>query len=92
MPYLRFYRRIPIIPRLLYLNLSKGGVSVSIGKRGWTVTFGRYGVRFTVGLPGTGLFVTEHVNYSKMNNKECEKKAPSMEQFIGGHNGTKEEK
>ncbi len=92
MPYLRFYRRIPIIPGLLYLNLSKGGVSISIGKRGWTVTFGKHGVRFTAGLPGTDLFVTEHVNYEKINVKEREKEAPSIEQFIGERDGTKEER
>lgn len=92
MPHVRFYRRTPVIPGLLYLNLSKGGVSISIGKRGWTVTFGKLGVRFTAGLLGTGLSVTEHVSYKKSNVKALEKSAPNIEQFIGGINGTKEER
>jgi len=92
MPYLRFYRRIPIIPKLLYLNLSKGGVSISIGKRGWAVTFGKHGIRFSTGLPGTGLFVTERVHYNKVSIKEHEKEAPTIEQFIGERDGTKKAK
>ena len=53
-PTVRFHRRISIIPGLLYLNLSKGGFSISFGKNG---------MRFTAGLPGTGLSASEHINY-----------------------------
>jgi Protein of unknown function (DUF4236) len=50
----RFSRRIRILPGLR-LNLSKSGVSTSIGGRGAWLTFGKRGTRATVGLPGTGL-------------------------------------
>jgi len=65
---IRFYRRIPLIPGLLHLNLSKGGISLSLGERGWGVTFGRNGIRFTAGLIGTGLSVSEQVSYEKLEN------------------------
>ena len=92
MPYLRFFRRIPIIPGLLCINLSKSGISFSVGKRGWTVTLGKHGIRFTVGLPGTGLFVTEHVNYQKIRNEKQKQIGTDIQTFIGERNGKKEER
>jgi hypothetical protein len=46
---LRFYRRIRILPGLR-INLSKGGVSTSIGGRGHWLTFSKRGTRATVGV------------------------------------------
>ncbi len=54
---LRFFRRIRIAPGIT-LNLSKSGVSTSVGVRGAHVTLGHGKVRETVGLPGTGLSYT----------------------------------
>jgi len=53
----RFRRRIRLLPGVR-INLSKSGVSTSIGGRGAWLTFGRRGTRATVGLPGTGLSYT----------------------------------
>jgi Protein of unknown function (DUF4236) len=50
----RFYRRINLFPGLR-VNMSKSGISTSIGTRGGWFTFGRRGSRATVGIPGTGL-------------------------------------
>lgn len=50
----RFQRRIKILPGVR-LNISKGGVSTSVGVRGARATLGRGGRRVTVGLPGTGI-------------------------------------
>jgi hypothetical protein len=58
---LRFSRRLSIVPGLR-LNLSKSGVSASIGHRGAWYTVGPRGQRATVGLPGTGVFWTEKVS------------------------------
>jgi uncharacterized protein DUF4236 len=53
-----FSKRIKIAPGVT-LNLSKSGVSTSIGPRGAKLTLGsRRGTRATVGLPGTGLSYT----------------------------------
>ena len=53
----RFQRRIRLLPGVR-LNLSKSGVSTSVGGRGAWLTLGRRGPRATVGLPGTGLSYT----------------------------------
>jgi len=51
----RFQRRIRIFPGV-YINLSKSGVSASVGGKGATVNVGSTGRRMvTVGIPGTGL-------------------------------------
>jgi hypothetical protein len=55
---LRLWRRKRIVPGLR-LNLSKSGLSASIGRRGVWYTVGPAGERVTAGLPGSGLFVTE---------------------------------
>jgi hypothetical protein len=57
---IRFWRRVRVAP-FLRLNLSKSGASLSIGHRGAWYTIGPHGRRVTLGLPGTGLFWTEHV-------------------------------
>jgi hypothetical protein len=56
----RFYRRIRLIPGLR-LNLSRSGPSLSFGHRGAWYTIGPRGRRVTVGLPGAGIFYTEHI-------------------------------
>ena len=53
----RFQRRIRLFPGLR-VNVSKGGVSASVGRRGAWLTLGRGKVRTTVGLPGTGISYT----------------------------------
>lgn len=50
----RFRRTIKIAPGVR-LNISKTGVSTSVGVRGANVTFGRRGTTSTVGIPGSGL-------------------------------------
>ena len=53
----RFYRRVRVFPGLS-VNLSRSGPSLSVGVRGAHVTFGRRGIRRTVGIPGTGIYWT----------------------------------
>jgi hypothetical protein len=50
---LRFYRRFNAGP--FRINLSRSGVSSSIGRGGAWLTIGRDRVRTSVGIPGTGL-------------------------------------
>ncbi len=50
----RYRRRLSILPGL-WLNLSKSGVSASLGGHGLTANLNRHGVQETVGLPGSGL-------------------------------------
>jgi len=58
----RFRKTIRILPGVR-LNVSKTGISTSIGGRGATVNVGKRGVRGTIGIPGSGL------SYSSMLGK-----------------------
>lgn len=50
----RFQKRVKILPGVR-VNLSKSGVSTSIGVKGAQVTLGHGKTRTTVGLPGSGI-------------------------------------
>jgi hypothetical protein len=51
---LRFRRRIRILPGV-HLNISKSGISTSVGVRGASVTLGKRGTYLNAGIPGTGI-------------------------------------
>ena len=50
----RFRKRLRIFPGL-WLNVSKSGVSASLGGRGATINVSQRGIQETVGLPGSGV-------------------------------------
>lgn len=54
MGFFRFRRSFRIAPGIR-LNLSKTGISTSLGRKGLTVNLRGDKVKTTVGLPGTGL-------------------------------------
>jgi len=60
----RFRRSFRLMPGIR-LNVSKSGVSTSIGRRGAWLTFGPRGTRATVGIPGTGVSYTEQSAWSR---------------------------
>lgn len=68
-PLLRFFRRIPLIPGMLWLNIFKWGISLSIGQQGLRITLGRSNIRGTVGLTGTGIFLTKNWRHSLWTRK-----------------------
>lgn len=51
---LRFRRTFKVFPGV-HLNISKGGVSASIGVPGATLNVGKNGAQLTGGIPGTGI-------------------------------------
>ncbi len=51
---LRFQRRIQLMPGVR-LNISKGGLGVSVGPRGAAVSVGPRGAHWNLGIPGTGI-------------------------------------
>ena len=71
MGYFRFRRSFRLFPGVR-LNLSRSGVSTSIGRRGLWFTSGPRGTRETVGIPGTGISYTEQQSLSQ------EKEAPQL--------------
>ena len=50
-----FRKRIKIAPGI-HLNLSKGGVSTSIGPKGAKISIGKNGTYLNTSIPGTGLY------------------------------------
>ena len=50
----RFQKRFSILPGVR-INLSKGGLSTSLGPRGADVNIGKNGVTTSAGIPGTGV-------------------------------------
>ena len=56
----RFRRRLRLFPGVR-LNVSRSGLSASIGPRGLSVTVGKRGTYLNAGAPGTGLSVRERL-------------------------------
>lgn len=73
---MRFQRRIRILPGL-YLNLGKGGVSISFGPRGCKMNIGKHGIKGSVGIPGTGIrFETPYYKMHGATFSSVEPKTP----------------
>jgi hypothetical protein len=60
----RFRRSIKIASGIR-LNVSKSGVSASIGRRGATINISDKGAKATVGIPGTGISYSENLSSAK---------------------------
>src|SRR5512138_2958273 len=43
------------------VNVSKGGTSITVGKKGFHLNFSKRGVKQTVGLPGSGISQTSYL-------------------------------
>ncbi|UVC08964.1 DUF4236 domain-containing protein [Rhizobium sp. TH2] len=46
------------------INVSRSGLSASVGAQGATLNFGKTGIRSTIGIPGSGLSVSNYTPYS----------------------------
>ena len=65
----RFRRSFTIFPGVK-VNVSKGGISLSVGKPGATLNFSKRGVRQTVGIPGSGLSHSSYIAKNKTDEDE----------------------
>lgn len=54
-------RRIKVIPGI-HFNLSRSGISTSIGVRGASLTVGKSGTYLHTGIPGTGIYQRQKLN------------------------------
>jgi len=62
------------------VNLSKSGMSISVGRKGFTLNFSKRGVRQTTGLPGSGI---SHTSYLfKNDDEEDDKKETKKEERV----------
>src|SRR5512141_812321 len=64
------------------VNMSKGGVSFTVGAKGYHLNFSKRGVRQTVGLPGSGISQCSYLVKSEPERKAT-KKAVSDELEAG---------
>jgi Protein of unknown function (DUF4236) len=64
------------------VNMSKGGMSITVGRRGFHLNFSKRGVRQTVGLPGSGISESSYIfkNKEEEDKKEAEKEERSSEE------------
>ena len=58
------------------VNMSKGGISFTVGTKGYHLNFSKRGVRQTVGLPGSGISDTSYIvkNEAKSEPKKSSAK------------------
>jgi uncharacterized protein DUF4236 len=62
------------------VNVSKGGTSITVGKKGVHLNFSKRGVRETVGLPGSGISETNYL--FKNDSKDEDKKEAKKEEHV----------
>ena len=67
----RYRKSIQIVPGVK-LNISKSGISTSIGKPGATVNLSSRGTRVTTGLPGTGLSYSTYIRRASTRRNKNE--------------------
>ena len=68
---IRFRKSFKVFPGVK-INVSRGGISVSVGRPGATLNFSKRGVRQTIGLPGSGVSETSYL-FKKDSKSEKEK-------------------
>jgi hypothetical protein len=89
---IKFFKSLALIPSLLYLNISKTGISFSIGKRGFTINIGKSGFRVTAGLPGSGISISQKKKYKNEKVDEIDSTSLNIDRFIGDASGKQKEK
>jgi len=57
---LNYRKRVKVAPGV-YINISKSGVSTTVGVRGASVNFGKNGAYVNTGIPGTGFYQRNRV-------------------------------
>lgn len=78
----RFRRTFNILPGVK-VNVSKGGISFTVGTRGYHLNFSKRGVKQTVGLPGSGI---SQSSYIIKNDSDPEEKASESDKDERGTN------
>jgi hypothetical protein len=71
----RFRRTFQLFPGVK-VNVSKGGISFTVGAKGYHLNFSNRGVKQTVGVPGTGVSHSTYL-FEDDDNEQKEKKSAS---------------
>lgn len=76
----RFSKRIKIAPGVR-LNISKSGISTTLGGRGASVNLGKKGTHVNASIPKTGISVRKKIGGGK-RTREVEAKKPKIPEVI----------
>lgn len=79
----RFRKTFTLFPGVK-VNVSKGGMSITVGTKGFHLNFSKHGVRQTTGLPGSGISHTSYLfknddDEDEKSKKESEERSASAE-------------
>lgn len=77
----RFRKSFNLFPGVK-VNLSKGGMSFTVGKKGFHLNFSKRGVRQTVGLPGSGISHTSYLYKNDSDEEETKKENIDSEEAL----------
>src|SRR6266498_3687730 len=69
----RFRQSFTLFPGVK-VNLSKGGMSITVGTKGMHLNFSKRGVRQTMGLPGSGISESSYIFKDKDDEEKQESK------------------
>lgn len=78
------FRRSIKLGKHTRLNLSKSGVGISTGVKGFRVSAGPKGIRTTTSIPGTGISHTQQYSATKPKPKRRVQKKPEREKELEG--------
>lgn len=73
----RFRRTIRLAPGIR-LNISKSGISTSLGPRGASLTVGKRGIYANTGIPGTGMSYRTRLDKKASGRADTESKTPTQ--------------
>jgi len=76
---LRFRRTFKIFPGVK-VNVSKGGISTTVGVKGFHLNFGKRGITRTIDFPGRGFSHTAYVKRNSPDDKDDDKEADRRKQ------------
>lgn len=61
------FRKVFSLGGLLRLNISKTGIGVGVGPRGFSLSIGSKGIRSSVGVPGSGVSYQDTTSWKNLN-------------------------
>jgi hypothetical protein len=79
---IRFRKTFRILPGVR-INLSRGGISTTVGTRGFHLTFNKGGVRQSIGLPGSGLSESSYLIKNESGSQADARQKQSPDQAGG---------
>ena len=81
-----FRRRKKIAPGV-YINMSKKGISTTVGPKGASMTFGPNGTYLNTSIPGTGMYNRRKIGENTINSSISKQNINKLENNISSKKG-----